>query len=571
MALEHYIVPDLGDDPDYQGFYCGAFSPNGRYVLTNKYRALWTLDRTNESYTTAFMPGENTSYNSVAIDNDGTIYALSVALFVGDPAILNKIENFGNGASTILVEPGELATPRSLGLYIMPDASKVLVWADDGVDHSGSLRVYTIGGSLTTVASGISTNVQFRQTRQDSYGDVWAITSTAGKIIFQRIVSGGEGTAAPDYNEIVVPPPVQGITPEAYHSSAGWFVSYDGGTILYLLDDTDFSIIAQRSYAALGSPINSSLFESTSFLLGLAPGADEFWYPGPNSFDDSVYSDLHRINAADLTSLEILQAEDWLIDDIPDPGAGMVLSTHTRLALISQSRVTEPSDDPPPVADYTTVLRYFAAAGEDEEDTGTVDQDVTQRVWPFSLDGHDYAVFRLGPSETLVFDLTTKKWAEWQSPDRTNWRAHIGQNWIGMTESIGFGSDVVAGDDHYGVLWILDPTAGQDDHPISGDPVQYQRKVTGGLTVSGRDTTKCGAVTLSLSVGAPIDASATITLRTSDDFGHSWRDHGSQTLVAGQFGTVVEWRALGLIKAPGRIFEIIDNGAAVRVNAADMR
>jgi hypothetical protein len=199
---------------------------------------------------------------------------------------------------------------------------------------------------------------------------------------------------------------------------------------------------------------------------------------------------------------------------------------------------------------------------------------VRLRVWGFSLDGHDHIVFRLGPSESLVYDPTTGKWAHWASPNRENWRAHVGQNWVGMsadTIANGFGSDVVAGDDVSGTLYILSPTAGRDDDPTTGEPIAFNRKIIGGLSVSGRDVLSCGAVTLDLSVGAPVGDGAVITLRTSDDFGHNFTSHGSLIVAADDFGQVVEWRSLGLIRAPGRVFEISDNGAAVRISAANMR
>lgn len=194
-----------------------------------------------------------------------------------------------------------------------------------------------------------------------------------------------------------------------------------------------------------------------------------------------------------------------------------------------------------------------------EPDAGD-DDTLTIRCWPFSLDDHDFGVFRLGASETLVFDLKTRQWAEWRSPDRTNFRAHIGTNWVGMTETLGdFATDVVAGDDVTGVLWILDPTYGEDDRTdTSSDP--FPRMVIGAVPLDGRDTAPCGAVQLTASLGAPALTGATVTLRTSDDFGHSYVSHGSQTITAGAFDQILEWRALGLMRAPGRIFELSDTG-----------
>lgn len=202
------------------------------------------------------------------------------------------------------------------------------------------------------------------------------------------------------------------------------------------------------------------------------------------------------------------------------------------------------------------------------------DEDTHIRVWPFSLDGHDYAVFRLGTPLSLIYDLTTDQWARWYTPDIERWRPHVGQNWSGMgpvTWARGFGSDVVCGDDREGVLYILDPTAGRDDDVTTGTPTEFTRRVTGLVQANGRESKGIGAVTLDIAKGDPSQTGATITLRTSADGGHNFLNHGSHTIVASEWGAVIEWRALGQIRAPGRIFEISDNGATVRISSADMR
>lgn len=198
------------------------------------------------------------------------------------------------------------------------------------------------------------------------------------------------------------------------------------------------------------------------------------------------------------------------------------------------------------------------------------DETTTIRCWPFSLDDHDFGVFRLGPSATLVFDLKSRQWAEWRSPNRTNWRAHIGCNWVGMTETLGsYATDVVCGDDVTGVLYILDPTYGEDDRTDTGsDP--FTRMTVGGVQLSGRDTVPCGAVQLTASLGNPALTGGTVTLRTSDDFGHSYVSHGSITISAGSFDQVLEYRSLGLMRAPGRLFEITDD-CLERISLADFR
>ena len=75
---------------------------------------------------------------------------------------------------------------------------------------------------------------------------------------------------------------------------------------------------------------------------------------------------------------------------------------------------------------------------------------------------------------------------------------------------------------------------------------------------------------LNVSLGAPTVTGAAITLRTSDDGGHSFYSHGDVTITPANYSQEIAWRGLGLIRAMGRVFEITDRGAAVRINAADM-
>ena len=48
----------------------------------------------------------------------------------------------------------------------------------------------------------------------------------------------------------------------------------------------------------------------------------------------------------------------------------------------------------------------------------------TLRMWTFSLDGHDFVVIRLGEISTIVFDMLTKKWFDWDTEDLGFWRAN---------------------------------------------------------------------------------------------------------------------------------------------------
>jgi hypothetical protein len=197
------------------------------------------------------------------------------------------------------------------------------------------------------------------------------------------------------------------------------------------------------------------------------------------------------------------------------------------------------------------------------------------RAWAFSLDGHDFYVLRLGESSSLVYDLTTNSWSTWSNKGTPTWRLHLGLNWLSIDKANylgGAATNVVGGDDNFGLLWTLDPNNGLDDSPIEENPPEdFERRVSGGVPARMRQSVRNNAVFLVINTGNPAFVPAAITLYTSDDNGKSFQDQGSIDVPAGEDSAEIMWRSLGLIRAPGRIFEFRDTGATVRIDGLDVR
>lgn len=234
---------------------------------------------------------------------------------------------------------------------------------------------------------------------------------------------------------------------------------------------------------------------------------------------------------------------------------------------VSQARIFSPVVSAP-IPIEVSQLRVMAIVH------GRLDNRKMRAGW-FPLDGHDFVFFRLGESSTLVYDLTTSTWMEWNSEDLNFWRVNAAWNWVGMgstTLMAGAQSKVVAGDDSVGLLWTLDPTVGVDDSARSDrDPVPFTRRVIGGVAQRLRESTPVGAVFLTCDFATPQYTTAAITLRTSDDNGKTFQTQGTVTVEPGNYDQDIQWRSVGQIKAPGRIFEITDNGATVRIDGLDYR
>lgn len=194
------------------------------------------------------------------------------------------------------------------------------------------------------------------------------------------------------------------------------------------------------------------------------------------------------------------------------------------------------------------------------------------RAWPFSLDGHDFYVLRLGDSHTLVLDLTTGQWSRWTTPGLEVWRAHLGLNWqgVGADTLDSFAWNVIGGDDDTGILWNVDPNEALDT-TIDNVDVAFSRKAMGMIPMRLREGRQCGAIYMIGNLCSPALTGDGITLSTSDDQGNTWIDHGTVTASSTDTFQEIGWLGLGLMTAPGRLFLLEDDGAFARISSLDMR
>lgn len=186
------------------------------------------------------------------------------------------------------------------------------------------------------------------------------------------------------------------------------------------------------------------------------------------------------------------------------------------------------------------------------------------RAWRFVQDDHDFYVVYLGPLGTFIWDKYTKTWSRWKSPDREYWRGIDGLPWD---------QDNVCIDPLTGDIWNIDPDIRMDDTPLSTGGFAQTPIVSivrGMLPMRLRNSLGCYGAYLTLSQGSPVVAGVGITLRTSDDNGRNFNDHGTLVLDTASEEYQVAWQSLGLVTAPGKIFEIIDTGYAWRLDALDV-
>jgi hypothetical protein len=178
-----------------------------------------------------------------------------------------------------------------------------------------------------------------------------------------------------------------------------------------------------------------------------------------------------------------------------------------------------------------------------------------ERAWAFTHHGHIFYVLSAQDAKTFICDIITGQWCRWYTEDNPFWNMFLGIQWKGRT---------IAADRTLAKIWEIDPNSELDEEAI---PIA--RAVTGFMPVRGDDAIRQGAMRLTASNGAPTEDPATVQLRFSDDGGKSWVGPYTVTLEAANYAQRLEWRSLGRLRSPGRLWEITDVGGVVRIEDAD--
>lgn len=162
------------------------------------------------------------------------------------------------------------------------------------------------------------------------------------------------------------------------------------------------------------------------------------------------------------------------------------------------------------------------------------------RAWSFRTKKSDIYVLTTDQL-TLVFDIQRKQWYRWDSYDLEYWRAHLG---------IQDGVNIYAGDAITGQIWQL----GDDGFDDEDTPIV--KEVTG-LLLNPGDPVPCFVVNAAVNSGSaiPYVEPEPLELYISDDLGKTWSIAIQCSMgAAGEYATDVEYRSLGLMQRPGRMF-----------------
>jgi hypothetical protein len=179
-----------------------------------------------------------------------------------------------------------------------------------------------------------------------------------------------------------------------------------------------------------------------------------------------------------------------------------------------------------------------------------------KRAWTFTLDGHTFYVLDLGAEGTWVYDKTTQTWSQWYTDTYVQWNVANGCMW---------GTRIVGGDLASSNVYEVAASNVQDY-----GAVDIPHCVTGGIVTRSRDGFSLDALLLSASRGELGEvAGTTLNMRFSDDNGETWSDYFPISLVNADYSQDLRWASLGNFQAPGRVFEISDDGGPISLDGLD--
>lgn len=306
------------------------------------------------------------------------------------------------------------------------------------------------------------------------------------------------------------------------------------------------------------NPLNFATAErSPDPLYSIEAVDDQFWLFGPNTTE--IWFPSGDFN----TPFQRLQGKLFTGGVWP----GSVSKVREMVMLIDSDAVVYAVDNGPRRISTNAIEETIRKSFVSQVTNGTV-----LRTWSFSIDGHDFYLIYLPGAFSLVYDLTTGKWSRWSSNSLAYLNQHVGLNWLSVgatTYARGQNTNVVAGDLRSGQLWLVNPVLGYDENITTSAVEAFTSIVIGGIPIKGRDNLRCNMVFLRCAMATPAVTGAAFTLRTSDDLGKTWVTHDVLTMPTSTAEVELYWRSLGLMGAPGRIFEISDNGASRRINSLD--
>ena len=176
------------------------------------------------------------------------------------------------------------------------------------------------------------------------------------------------------------------------------------------------------------------------------------------------------------------------------------------------------------------------------------EQPLVINAFPYDIDGHVFYGLHIRGRGTFVYDLMTGQWMQWQTANFLYWNAQYHVKWNDQF----YASSLIDS-----TLVVVNPNSVLDDSFRTNTFL-----ATGRLESQSRRYIQNPEAQLFGSIGL---RGGDVALRYSDDEGDTWSTDRVVTVSPGVRDANVMFYDLGSVKAPGRIFQIEDEGTMRRI------
>ena len=171
-------------------------------------------------------------------------------------------------------------------------------------------------------------------------------------------------------------------------------------------------------------------------------------------------------------------------------------------------------------------------------------------VFPYDIDGHVMYGLHIRGRGTFIYDDMTSQWSEWRTADFPFWNAQYHVKW---------NDQYYASTMFENQLNLINPDSVLDDSFRTNDFI-----ATGRLESQDRGYVANPEAQIFGSIGL---RGGEVNLRYSDDEGENWSSYLTVDMTPGVRNANVMFYDLGSVTAPGRIFQIQDEGTLRRIQS----
>lgn len=172
------------------------------------------------------------------------------------------------------------------------------------------------------------------------------------------------------------------------------------------------------------------------------------------------------------------------------------------------------------------------------------------KAYFYELDGHQFYVLNIGDQGTWAYDTTTGQWTRWATGTLPLLNADLALQWRGEQYAASLLEPAIV---KFNPSSVLDDGFRETTYRVTGR-IEYkdrryapnpEAQIFGSIGLRGGD----------------------VRLRYSNDDGETWSTQRVRTVAADDRSENVIFRDLGSVRAPGRLYEIEDNGTLRRIQS----